>query len=490
MQQHKPQWTMQQNRKTRREFLQGAQNRREFLSGTLKAGLGLGLGYTITVVNGQLQAGETKKKLGSKPVTLNIWHTEPNPKSQEAFAEIIADFQKIYPNITIKQQGMGWGEHENQILAALAAGSPPDISHAIQYVTPSLYAKGLLEPVDEVINSIGKDNIFPHIRDVGALQDGHWYGITHGWGADIYLYRLDWAEKKGLKEPETWEEMYAWLEALNEPPGHYGLALTGTPGFFVNEDVYMFVGQNGGGIWKDDGRPNLQNDHVYGALEHYTKLTNYMAPGWLSHKYVDNLAAIASGKVACTTTWGRTVGYIEQYSPDIADPEHFKVMDYKPVGPLAKGPAKTHMFTQNDGEQWVVYKQGKHIEESIEFLKFFYKDENYIKWCDSVPIHILPITISLFNSEQYLNHPERKKWSHWLKTQRMYLENKFVMPLIMNREQDSHIPWLMEVANSGILPDMVFDVVDKGMSPQEAAKKAETRINELIDQVLPTIKKG
>ncbi|RMF89210.1 MAG: hypothetical protein D6736_08850, partial [Nitrospinota bacterium] len=58
---------------TRRTFLARAQTRREFLHGSLKAGLGLGLGYTITVVDGRLQAGERKKQLGKKPITLDIW---------------------------------------------------------------------------------------------------------------------------------------------------------------------------------------------------------------------------------------------------------------------------------------------------------------------------------------------------------------------------------------------------------------------------------
>jgi ABC-type glycerol-3-phosphate transport system substrate-binding protein len=175
-------------RRTRRVLLHaGQQTRREFLRGTLQAGLGLGVGYTFTVVNGQVQAQERKKQLGKEPVTLNVWHTEPNPKSQEALAHIAADFTKLHPHITVKQQGMGWGEHEGQLLAALAAGAPPDISHAIQYVTPSLAAKGLLEPLDDIINDIGKDDIFPHIRDVGALQNGRWYGIAHGWGAEVHL---------------------------------------------------------------------------------------------------------------------------------------------------------------------------------------------------------------------------------------------------------------------------------------------------------------
>jgi hypothetical protein len=59
------------------------------------------------------------------------------------------------------------------------------------------------------------------------------------------------------------------------------------------------------------------------------------------------------------------------------------------------------------------------------------------------------------------------------------------MPLMMINPSDGKIPWLMEVANSGIYPDMVFDVVTKGMSPKDAASRAETRVNKLIAEVAP-----
>ena len=451
--------------------------RREFLKTSLAATAAAGLAVRPRTARAQ--------KVGARAVKLRVWHTEPNPATFKAMQEIIADFQKLYPKITVEQQALGWADMENKLLAALAAGAPPDISQAIQYVTPSLYAKGLLRPIDDVVAAVGKEDIFPRVRDTGTLFDGHYYGITHAWGGDMWIYRKDWADAKGLREPATWTEMYDWLKALNEPPGHYAFSLAGTPSFFVNEDVYMFVGQNGGRIWDDNGLPTLTEESVLQMLEHYKRLAQYMSPGWLSHSYVDTLANLATGKAACISTWGRTIGYIEQYSPAISDPAHFAPMRYKPIGPSAKGPASQKMFTQLDGEHWVIYKDSPAPEEAAEFLKFFFKRENYLRYCNSVPLHLLPINKSLFRDSEYLNHADRKKWKSWLDIQFEYLEKGFSMPLMMINPSDGKIPWLMEVANSGIYPDMVFDVVTKGMSPKDAASRAETRVNKLIAEVAP-----
>jgi multiple sugar transport system substrate-binding protein len=425
------------------------------------------------------------QRTAGRPVKLSVWHTEPNPATFKAMQEIIADFQKATPRITVEQQALGWADMENKLLAALAAGSPPDIAQPIQYVTPTLYAKGLLRPIDEIVAAVGKEDIFPRVRDVGTLFDGHYYGITHAWGADMWIYRKDWADAKGLKEPTTWNEMHEWTKALTEPPARYGISLAGSPGFFVNEDVYMFVGQNGGRVWNDHGLPTLTEEPVVQMLEHYKALAPSMAAGWVSHSYVDTLANLATGKTACISTWGRTIGYLEQYAPTIADPEHFAAIKYKPVGPSAKGPASQKMFTQLDGEHWVIFKDSKAPAEAAEFIKFFFKRENYLRYCNSVPLHLLPIKRSYFRDPEYLNHPVRKKWKVWLDTQMEYLDKGFTMPLMMINASDGKIPWLLEVANSGIYADMVFDVVTKATAPKEAATRGESRVNKLIAEVAP-----
>lgn len=458
----------------------GLRTRREFLRETLGLAAGAGL---VGLPRGSARAGQ--KKVGTRPVKLRVWHTEPNPATFKAMGEIITDFQKVYPNITVEQSAVGWADMENKLLAGLAAGAPPDTAQVIQYMTPSLYAKGLLLPIDDVVNAVGKNDIFPWTRDVAALFKGKYYGIAHATGADMWIYRKDWAAAKNLKEPATWAEMYDWLKELNEPPGRYALSLVGADAYNMNEEVYMFVGQNGGRIWDENGLPTLTEQPVLEMLEHYKKLTAYMPPGWVSHTYTDTLGNIATGKAACITTWGRTIGYINQYSPGINDPDHFGPIHYKPAGPSAKVPASRKMFTQQDGEQWVIFKESKAPEEAAEFLKFFFKRENYLRYCNSVPLHLLPITKSLFKDPEYLNHPERKKWKSWLDVQYEYLDRGFTMPLLMVNPSDDKIQWLLEVANSGIHADMVFDVVKKDMKPGDAAKRAEARINKLISEVAP-----
>ena len=80
--------------------------------------------------------------------------------------------------------------------------------------------------------------------------------------------------------------------------------------------------------------------------------------------------------------WGRTAGYIDQYAPpDKRNPEVFQVWP-KTIGPMGKAP-----LTQFDNEPWVIYSDAPADEKAAcrEFLKFFFKAENYRRYCDSVP---------------------------------------------------------------------------------------------------------
>ncbi|HEY8477337.1 MAG TPA: hypothetical protein VIN09_10780, partial [Chloroflexota bacterium] len=125
------------------------------------------------------------------------------------------------------------------------------------------------------------------------------------------------------------------------------------------------------------------------------------------------------------TTWGRTVGYYEQNAPQIASPEVFRVMQYKPVGPHNPKRPSDGTFTMLDGEQWVVYKSSKNPQVAMEFLRFFYERENYLEYVNSVPIHLLPIDARLFKDPQYTDHPVRKKWKPWLDYQETQLSKRF-----------------------------------------------------------------
>ena len=423
------------------------------------------------------QAPTTKQ-----PATVEVWHTEPNELSIKAFDNIAARFNQKYPNVTVTQAPQGWADMEKKILAGIAAGTLPEISQAIQYVTPSLQSKDLLMPVNDVVDSIGKDNIFPHVRDTAALfPDNNWYGITHAWGADMWIYRADLADNKGLKEPKTWAELLEFCKALHdEPNGMAAIQLAGTPGFFVNEDFQMFVGQNGGHVWTKDGQPNWTSKEAVRALGFFKELVPYQPKGWLTQGWVETNVNLAKGTVAMIAGYGRTLNWINQDGPDKASPDIIRPMQYKPVGPDSTKPPEQGMVTQMDGEHWVVYKKSKSPQWAIEFLKFFYERQNHLEYCNSVPLHMLAIDTRLFRDQEYLDQPERKKWKSFLDRQFDYMDKKLAWPLLMTQESDGRIGHFAEVANSGIIADMMYDVVDKGMSPEAAAEKGQKRAESLI----------
>src|SRR5206468_908119 len=247
---------------------------------------------------------------------------------------------------------------------------------------------------------------------------------------------------------------------------------TGQP-LFINIAVGELLKTNGGRLFDAEGRPTLTERPVIELLEFYKKLNRVLPPGWTGHAYLDTFANLANGKAAMLyQAYGRGVGYIEKYAPkDIADPEHFAVAD-KVIGPSGKTPA-----AQLDCEPWMVFKDAQGANEAVDFLKFFFKDENYIPYLHSVPIHLLSIKKSTSRNPKYADNAMIGKWRSWIDMQEKYFKNDWIKPVLVTDWDDMRKPYLLEVMGSGILVDMVLDAV-KGMPSAEAAAKAQRRVEE------------
>lgn len=432
------------------------------------------------VIGGGLAAGAAAAK------TVSVWHTEPNARSVAVIKEIIEAFEKANPGTKVEQEAIAWGDLDAKMQAALAAGAPPDIAHGQTYVERSLSAKGLLVPVDELIQAIGEDDIYPVVRKLDQ-HSGHYWGLAHAIGTDLIIYRKDFYRAAGLdpeKAPATWAE---WLDQLKKltvdtngdgKPDRYGLDLAG-PGFFINEEVYMWAGSNGGRLFEKSGRPNLTSPPVLEMLAFWKQLHECCLPAeWLSHGYLDTFANLATGKAASILGWGRGTDYFEKYAPDAVAKGDIGVFATKPVGPSGQT-----FLTQLDCEPWMVFKDEDGAKEEIAFLKFFMRPENYRRYIQTVPVHFFPITKSMQADPQYLATPDFNKWKFWVDAQKNVIANHDPKPLMITSWDDLDLPYIQEVAGSGILIDMVTDVVKNGRAPAEAAKRAQDRTEQLITQL-------
>jgi multiple sugar transport system substrate-binding protein len=408
---------------------------------------------------------------------VRIWQTETEPQTLAVLHQLAAEFEKTRPNVEVKIEGLAWGDLEKKLTAALAAGAPPDATHGQPITCASFAAKGLLRPLDDLVAAIGQDNLVDAFRNLCRV-DGRFYGVGHSPASSVFVYRKDLLAQKGLKVPKTWDELIQVADALKEVKDgqvvRYGLTMTGAP-LFINIGVGELLKTNDGRLINAQGRPTLTEKPVIELLDFYKKLNRVLPPGWTGHGYLDTFANLANGKAAMLyQAYGRGTGYIEKYAPkEIASPDYFAVTD-KVVGPSGKTPA-----AQLDCEPWMVFKDAKHGAEAVEFLKFFYKDDNYIRYLHTVPIHLLPITKSAFRSPKYADNATIRKWRPWVDMQEKYFRNDWIKPIIVTDWDDMKKPYLLEVMGSGILVDMVLDAV-KGMPSPEAAARAQKRVEELL----------
>lgn len=422
----------------------------------------------------------------SQDKVITLWHTESGSATVAVINEIVTAFEAQNPGVDIQAEAIGWGDLDTKMQAALAAGAPPDLSHGQAYVERSLSAKGLLEPINDVVEHIGEDNIYDVVKKLSYNEEeGNYYGLAHAIGTDVLIFRKDFYDEAGLSydTPTTRAEWLEQLKALTVDTNgdgeidRYGLGLAG-PGFFINEEVYMWTGSNGGTLFAPNGRPTLNSPEVIDVLSFWKELNDCcLPPDWLSQGYLDTFAQLATGRVASILGWGRGTDYFEKYAPDVVAAGNFGVQS-KPVGPSG-----SQSLTQLDSEPWMVFVDDDGAEEEKAFLKFFYEPENYRKYIQSVPIHFFPILTSMQNDPEYLATPAFETWRFWVDTQHDIIANNDPKPVMITEWDDLELPFVQEIAGSAILVDMVTDVVQRGLSPEEAANRAQERAERLIEQL-------
>ncbi len=443
-------------------------SRRKFLAGTAAAAAGATL------------MGRAPAVLGQQARELQVWHTEVEPQTVKVIQDTtVAEFEKKFPGFKVRQQPLGWGDLNTKLLASLAAGSPPDLTHLNPFMTASLYTKGLLRPMDELVRALGEKDIHEATLKL-QLFDGKYYGVTHAMGATYFAERRDLREQKKLKAPETYADLLALAAALTDEGKRHAVQMPG-------EKLYMgflhpaeWLASNGG-QWVDPKtwRPQLNSRAMLETLDYLKKLNKFMPSGWSGQKYLDTLAALSTGKIAMAYLSGaRTIGYIERYAPEgMRDPDHFQPM-FRPHGPSGqKG------ISALDGENWAVFTQSKYPSEALEFLRIFYKPENYLAYCHSVPIHLTPIFKSMLNDATYLAHPRIKKWRSWHDFMVAGLKAGRFLPIGFSRPEDNLVPFLAELDGSGIVADMVVEVMVGEKDPKAEADRAQKRAEELLAQL-------
>jgi len=424
------------------------------------------------------QKSEEKQKL------LRIWETETDPGAGRAINKIAREFEKLHPKIKIEIEAISWEELSTKLTAALSAGDVPDITHLEPFMVASMQSKKLLAPIDDLIEAIGKDDIYDSVKNL-QLFDGHYYGIAYAMGTTYFSYRKDWAKEKGLKIPKSWSEYIEFIKALTEDIDgdgnidRYGVILPGGSPFFIDQLTAELIASNNGRLFDKNWRPTFTEKEVIEVLDFWQKMVKFAPPDWTSEAYIDQFRTFATGKGATVpVTYARASKQIDMDAAEkLRTPDVFAVM------PQPIGPSGNKSYATIDCEPWAIMASSKVIDEAKEFLKFFYKKENYLRFCIQVPIHLIPIRPSVAEGNEYKDNNFLKKWQPWLDESLSMIREQRVRPILLVEEDDKEIPFLMELQGSRILTDMVLAVTMEGKTSTEAAKEAQEKAEKLIENM-------
>src|SRR5438105_4794359 len=195
---------------------------------------------------------------------IRVWHTETQPNSQEAMRNIARRFEAKHPGVKVEVEGLAWGDLEGRLMASLAAGTPPELSHGQPITCSAFQAKGLLLPLDEVVSALGEANIWEQVKRVCRVGNTQ-YGLVHAAGTSLLIYRKDLAQKLGLKPPKTWADLVANAKAFST----HGMAGITIPG--DNLSITILLGElakaNGGVSFDKQNRPPLTSKQIVETLE-------------------------------------------------------------------------------------------------------------------------------------------------------------------------------------------------------------------------------
>ncbi|KTC81488.1 extracellular solute-binding protein [Legionella brunensis] len=161
--------------------------------------------------------------LQAKPVEIVMWYSLAGHLGSE-IRQLATGFNHSQNEYVIKPVYKGeYTEAMTSFAAAFRAKQPPAIVQIFEVgTTTMLYPKGIIKPVDEVMEEQGmtlpKENFLPAVRSFYS-EKGHLVAMPFNTSVPVIYYNVDALAKVGFTQesfPKTWQEMETLANKLQK----------------------------------------------------------------------------------------------------------------------------------------------------------------------------------------------------------------------------------------------------------------------------------
>lgn len=229
------------------------------------------LGLTACASGGT--SGEAASTDTKATISYAIWDENQVP----ALKANIADFNKTYPNITVKIDITPWAQYWTKLQTQASGDTLPDVFWMNGPNFQLYAANDQLEPMTGLIDdgAIDPANYPDALNDLYSYDDVQ-YGVPKDFDTVALWYNKAILEKAGVETPDeswTWDDFHTAAKTVSDKladEGVYGVATGLTGG---QEGYYNTILQAGGSIISDDGKSSGYDDpKTIAGLQFWTDL--------------------------------------------------------------------------------------------------------------------------------------------------------------------------------------------------------------------------
>ena len=156
------------------------------------------------------------------PVTIKFYH-QMGAGLQTILNQAIADFNKIYPHITVEHST--WGDYDgvrNQIKTEITTWDQPNLAYCYPDHVALYNISGAVQTLDDLIKDPRygltaeqiADFVPAYYAEGAVFGDGKMYTLPISKSTEVLYYNKTFFEKHNLSVPTTWEQMKAVCEQI------------------------------------------------------------------------------------------------------------------------------------------------------------------------------------------------------------------------------------------------------------------------------------
>jgi multiple sugar transport system substrate-binding protein/sorbitol/mannitol transport system substrate-binding protein len=243
-------------------------------------------------------AGTTARAAGGETISMAMLAGY----KEDVLRANIASFQSA-TGITVQIDSSPYDDLYKKTLLSLSTSARRyDVMFMDEPWIPALSA--FLVPLDDAAKRLDMNDFVP-----STVQGGRYKGKLYALPVDpnvlLFIYRKDIFDRRGLKVPDTWDEVLRTAQALNDPAnGMAGIALA-AGGADTQTGLYMLllVWSYGGDVLGNDGKAALETAAAQRGADAYLRLLQYAPAGVRSYGFGDINKAVQLGKAMMAVQW-------------------------------------------------------------------------------------------------------------------------------------------------------------------------------------------